>query len=70
MNLAEVNKLPIVTFYGASGSYILFGGVYYILYDGCHVATKSGSVSYNNNANIHLPRGFKSAINQACRVSA
>lgn len=54
-----------VTFFGNSGHYFLKNGTYYIVWDGCHVANKTGSIiTYNSKA--HLPRGFKAAIKTYC----
>jgi hypothetical protein len=57
--------VPIV-FFGCEGFYLLKNGTYYIMYDGGHVATKTGSaISYNDK--VTLPRGFKAAIKQFCK---
>jgi hypothetical protein len=61
--ITDVNNIPIITFFGASGHYFKYNNVLYFLWDGCHVATKNKSkISYNSNPDIHLPVGFKSAI--------
>jgi hypothetical protein len=54
-------KQPI-TFFGNSGRFYILNGVYYIIWDGCHVATKVNSrITYKQDTK--LPTGFK----KACR---
>lgn len=52
--------LPIITFYGNSGRYIEKDDCKFIIWDGCHVATK-----YRNKiwfaSHLSVPRRFKKA---------
>jgi hypothetical protein len=61
-------NVPVITFFGSSGHYLKMqvnpetDPTFYIIWDGCHVATKHISkVTFNPKHSTLLPRGFKTA---------
>ncbi len=51
--LLQNYNLSLITFWGFSWKYFKFNNVIYIIYDGWHVATKTGNkVSYNPEIKI------------------